>query len=62
MRCSSGKQRYRSQDAAENVLRSMTRSKQWVQRCLSGHHELRAYHCQRCEGWHLTSQARRQAA
>lgn len=57
--CSTGKRRYRTQDSAENVLRSMARGKKWIRRAVHGHHELRAYRCPRCDGWHLTSQVKR---
>jgi hypothetical protein len=54
--CRTGKARFRSQDSAENTLRDMTRSKRWTRRVITGRCEIRAYHCQMCDGWHLTSQ------
>jgi hypothetical protein len=37
----------------------MARGKKWIRRAVHGHHELRAYRCPRCDGWHLTSQVKR---
>jgi len=51
---------YTTHLAAENVLRNMVRSKKWQRKAIrNGYFQHRAYYCEHCEGWHLTSQKRR---
>jgi len=48
-KCQTGKWRYRSQDEAVDHLHQMREKP-------GGHLPIRAYWCQRCSGWHVTSQ------
>jgi hypothetical protein len=45
-----GKRRYRSQLAAERIMAVLVLHRS------NGHVPRRAYHCEHCGGWHLTSQ------
>jgi hypothetical protein len=55
-----GKQKYKSQEGAENFLRTLVRSKRYARRAAFGTAEIRAYHCPHCDGWHLTHQSKRE--
>ncbi len=50
--CPTGKIRYRSEDQASRELASTRRPTRFRRR----RHERRAYQCDVCHGWHLTSQ------
>lgn len=51
--CVTGKARYRTQTAAENVLARI-----WAKPRPGRRLETRTYQCDHCAGWHLTSKPR----
>lgn len=50
-----GKLRYRTMSSAENALKEVLLRGSMKQKAY------RTYHCEACDGWHLTSQERRRS-